>query len=356
MPSTIPLPYRHDAKTPDGVEVSQGFGGGFTHDEEYTGGIFYYSVDFLLSPGSPVLAQGSGTVKDLVETVPDGGPASTGNMDPSLGTSKIGNFVTVAYDDGFYATYQHLAKEGVNVSEGQRVNADTVLGFVGNTGYRTDTHLHVTYGLETNQWMAGLITDGSQDANNNTAPVRFDTPEDEDGILNAYRYYHGRGYHVEDLKDAKGEDLDDGEQQDTAPVITGYDTFQEGDLIFLRLNYTDPDGDAEGFGFRGVNGSGWAEETHPFSDPSYGRVSEGTIAYPFNHLAASDSPIESDVEAWIYDKEGWRSDPVTVHLQAERQEQREVSETTDPIPTDEVPFFILGGSNSELDPIGGTAM
>jgi hypothetical protein len=45
-----------------------------------------------------------------------------------------------------------------------------------------------------------------------------------------------------------------------------------------------------------------------------------------------------------------------VHLKAERQEQREVAEADDPIPTDEVPFFILGGSNSDLDPIGGTAM
>lgn len=103
------------------------------------------------------------------------------------------------------------------------------------------------------------------------------------------------------------------------PEITAYDTFEEGDLIFLRLHYIDPDGDAEGFGFRGVKGSGWAEESHPFSDPSYGRVSEGTIAYPFNHLAASDYPIESDVEAWIYDKKGLRSDPVTVHLRAQSQ-------------------------------------
>lgn len=140
------------------------------------------------------------------------------------------------------------------------------------------------------------------------------------------------------------------------PEVTAYDTYEEGDLIFLRLHYMDPDGDAEGFGFRGAKGSGWAEETHPFSDPSYGRVSEGTIAYPFNHLAASDSPIESDVEAWIYDSEGLRSEPVTVHLRSQSQVLKEVSETTDPIPTDDVPFFILGGSNSELDPIGGTAM
>lgn len=125
----------------------------------------------------------------------------------------------------------------------------------------------------------------------------------------------------------KDGDADDGTS--SPPRITSYDTFQEDDLIFLRLNYTDPDSDAEGFGFRGAKGSGWAEETHPFSDPSYGRVSEGTIAYPFNHRATTEDAFESDVEAWIYDKEGLRSDPVTVHL---------------------------AGNFSELEPIGGTAM
>lgn len=95
-----------------------------------------------------------------------------------------------------------------------------------------------------------------------------------------------------------------------------------------------------------MKGSGWAEEAHPFSNPSYGRVSDGTIAYPFKHPAG----FESDVEAWIYDKEGLRSDPVTVHLGGADQEEVAV-----PIETEEVPFFKLGGS-TDLDPIGGTAV
>jgi len=68
------------------------------------------------------------------------------------------------------------------------------------------------------------------------------------------------------------------------PEITRVETFREGDLVFFRLFYTDPNNDAEGFGFVGVNGSGWAEQTLPFSSPAHGRVYPGIIDYPINHL------------------------------------------------------------------------
>lgn len=99
--------------------------------------------------------------------------------------------------------------------------------------------------------------------------------------------------------------------QDLPPKIEGVETFREGVLVFFRLSFTDPNNDAEGFGFRGAV---WAEETHPFSNPSYGRVSPGRIAYPFNHGCGTGSEFESDVEAWIYDSTGLRSPSVTVHL------------------------------------------
>lgn len=98
------------------------------------------------------------------------------------------------------------------------------------------------------------------------------------------------------------------------PEITDSRTYREGDLVFFELSYTDPNNDAEGFGFRGAKGAGWAEEEHPFSNPSYGRVSQGKIAYPFNVLCDTGPAYESDVEAWIYDRAGLRSPSVTVHL------------------------------------------
>jgi serine/threonine kinase PknH len=96
------------------------------------------------------------------------------------------------------------------------------------------------------------------------------------------------------------------------PRIVGTSTRQDGDLVYLAVRYQDADGDADGFGFRGARGSGWAEETHPFSSPSYGRVSNGQIEYPFNH-GCTNTPVETDIEFWIYDSRG-RGDSTTVHL------------------------------------------
>ncbi|MGH3222221.1 MAG: hypothetical protein ACRDPY_26600 [Streptosporangiaceae bacterium] len=97
--------------------------------------------------------------------------------------------------------------------------------------------------------------------------------------------------------------------------ITHVETYQKGALVYFRIYYNDPDNDAEGFGFAGVNGSGWAEETHPFFSPSYGIVGAGRIDYPFNLGCGTPQQISrSDVKAWIYDTAGVRSKPVIVHL------------------------------------------
>ena len=119
------------------------------------------------------------------------------------------------------------------------------------------------------------------------------------------------------------------------PVIVSKETFREGVLVFFRLFFTDPNNNAIGFGFRGTKGSGWAEETHPFSSPSYGRMSGSTpvnvgadrpksisiaIEYPFNLLCGTQSAYKSDVEAWIYDRTGHSiTPPVPIHLSCSTQ-------------------------------------
>jgi heat shock protein HtpX len=101
---------------------------------------------------------------------------------------------------------------------------------------------------------------------------------------------------------------------DEPPRIVRTETYRQGVLVYFRLFYTDSDGDAEGFGFRGVNGSGWAEEAHPFSSPSFGHVYPGILEYPFNHGCGTASEVESSVEAWIYDSTARRSASVVVRL------------------------------------------
>ena len=98
------------------------------------------------------------------------------------------------------------------------------------------------------------------------------------------------------------------------PTITTAGTYTQGALVYFDIHYSDPGHDAEGFGFVGVNGSGWAEENHPFSSPSYGIVGPDSIAYPFNEECGTAQQYDSYVEAWIYDTAGKRSTSVVIHL------------------------------------------
>jgi serine/threonine protein kinase len=98
------------------------------------------------------------------------------------------------------------------------------------------------------------------------------------------------------------------------PEITSVSTYQDGELVYFDIHYSDPGNNAEGFGFVGVDGSGWAEENHPFSSPSYGIVGTDSIAYPFNEECGTAQEYSSYVQAWINDTAGDRSTPVTIHL------------------------------------------
>jgi hypothetical protein len=99
-----------------------------------------------------------------------------------------------------------------------------------------------------------------------------------------------------------------------APYITQVTTYTQGVFVYFKITYADPGNNAGGFGFVGVNGSGWAEETHPFSSPSYGIVGTDSIAYPFNEECGTAQAYDSYVQAWIYNTAGEQSQPVTIHL------------------------------------------
>jgi serine/threonine protein kinase len=98
------------------------------------------------------------------------------------------------------------------------------------------------------------------------------------------------------------------------PEITSVGTHTQGVLVYFDIQYSNPGNNAVGFGFQGVNGSGWAEETHPFTSPSYGIVGTDSISYPFNEACGTAQQYSSYVEAWIYDSAGASSTPVVIHL------------------------------------------
>jgi hypothetical protein len=98
------------------------------------------------------------------------------------------------------------------------------------------------------------------------------------------------------------------------PRITRVATYRHGAWVYFDIHYADPGKDAQGFGFLGTNGSRWVEETYPFSSPNGGIVGPESIAYPLNLECGTAEQHEADIEAWIYDAAGARSQPVVIHL------------------------------------------
>ncbi len=98
------------------------------------------------------------------------------------------------------------------------------------------------------------------------------------------------------------------------PRIISVGTYQQGVWVYFDVHYADPGQDAAGFGFLGVNGSRWVEQTYPFSSPGPGIVGPDSIAYPLNLECGTAEQHDAEIEAWIYDTAGASSQPVTIHL------------------------------------------
>lgn len=140
------------------IRVMQGINSSYSHTGSST-----YAYDFDLDFGQEVLAMARGRVVGFRETIVDGASASFAG-DPSLGSSNIGNFVTLEHvinGRTFYSSYFHLRQGSVPLVLGQTVEEGAVLGQVGNTGVRSGTHLHVQFGATPITWTAGIVANAS---------------------------------------------------------------------------------------------------------------------------------------------------------------------------------------------------
>jgi murein DD-endopeptidase MepM/ murein hydrolase activator NlpD len=90
----------------------------------------HLGIDYAAPTGTPVWAAAAGTI---THRAPAGG---------------AGNLVMIRHDGGYETAYMHLSKFANNQKVGQRVQAKTVIGYVGTTGLSTGPHLH--FGVKKN--------------------------------------------------------------------------------------------------------------------------------------------------------------------------------------------------------------
>lgn len=108
--------------------VGQGYNGRFSHH-----GI--KALDFDLKTGTEVLAAREGTVVAIKE--------DSNHGCKSQKCKGHSNYILVYHDeDGTFASYVHLKKDGAKVKAGDKVKAGQVIGYSGNTGWSSGPHLH----------------------------------------------------------------------------------------------------------------------------------------------------------------------------------------------------------------------
>ncbi len=110
------------------VKVSSGFDRNRMHPVLHTVRA-HLGIDYAAPTGTPVRAAASGTI---TLRAPSGG---------------AGNMVMIRHDGGIDTAYMHLSKFA-NIKVGDKVEAKTVIGYVGTTGLSTGPHLH--FGVKKN--------------------------------------------------------------------------------------------------------------------------------------------------------------------------------------------------------------
>jgi murein DD-endopeptidase MepM/ murein hydrolase activator NlpD len=104
--------------------------------------------------GTTLVAARDGVVVEAKEDFAEGG------TDPYY--KDKGNYVLILHNDGSWAGYFHLKKDGVLVEVGQKVNRGERIALSGNTGWSSAPHLHFEVSLPTQK---GRIT----------VPTKFET-------------------------------------------------------------------------------------------------------------------------------------------------------------------------------------
>lgn len=119
------LPFKKNKR----YKIMQGFNGKFTHSSEQS----RYAIDFKMPIGDTIVAARAGYVVNVISHFTEHGGKSY--------RSKA-NQIIIMHNDGTFAYYVHLDKDGTLVKVNDYVEAGEPIGLSGFTGFTTKPHLH----------------------------------------------------------------------------------------------------------------------------------------------------------------------------------------------------------------------
>ena len=103
-------------------------------------------VTYVVTQEWDQIGWGTTVIHGGIDLAPTGGgnppiyAAKAGTVTDATSDSTGGNYVVVDHGDGYWTYYGHMT--GINVSVGQKVDTNTVLGPCGMTGLASGVHLH----------------------------------------------------------------------------------------------------------------------------------------------------------------------------------------------------------------------
>lgn len=114
---------------------------------------------------TPIIAAKSGVVVYPGENDPVSYPNGE-KVCGVKGDRTYGNYVVIQHADGNATLYAHLAPNSIKVHAGESVERGQVIGYMGNTGCSTGTHLHFE------------VREGKNSYNNRVDPLNYINPDD----------------------------------------------------------------------------------------------------------------------------------------------------------------------------------
>jgi murein DD-endopeptidase MepM/ murein hydrolase activator NlpD len=84
----------------------------------------HQGVDWATSPGTPILAAGSGVIEEAGRK------------------GQYGNYVRIRHPNGYQTAYGHMLRVRKGIAHGVKVRQGEIIGYVGSTGLASGPHLH----------------------------------------------------------------------------------------------------------------------------------------------------------------------------------------------------------------------